>query len=151
MVVSKQVRRRPTNQKVTLALLAIGSSGPWEIAIDQTTSGRERWFAQVEGPSIGLYFEIPALKVIDEAIRFLSGTPRPPRASFANSTGNATLAFGNSGAASVSLIRDDEFTDRYFLVVESKGKRVVQLTVAGNDLTYLSEALAQVKEEIKGE
>jgi hypothetical protein len=131
--------------------MAIGSSGPWEIAIDQTTSGRDRWFAQIEGPSICLYFEIPALKTIDQAVRFLSEAPRPPRAGFANSTRNGTLALGSSGMTSVGLIRDDEFTDRYFLVVESKGRTVVRLTVAGDDLTHLSGALGQVQEEIKAE
>ena len=68
-----------------IGLLANGSSGPWEVSVDETISGDERWFAQIEGPSVYVSFEIPSPNIIGEAVRFLahlmtrSGNPSPPR------------------------------------------------------------------------
>jgi len=64
-----------------LGLLAIGSSGRWEISIDEAISGTERWFAQIEGPLIWLYFEIPSPEVISKEIRFLA-SPHTLRRAF---------------------------------------------------------------------
>ena len=148
MELSKQTRARPTDQKSAIGLMAIGSSGPWEIALDQTSSGRDRWFAQIEGPSVYIHFEIPALKVIAQAIRFLAETQRRVRRGATSSTGNGTLPLGSSKAVQVSLIRDDEFTDRYFLSIESKSGTLVRFTLAGKDLMHLTDALRQLNEDM---
>ena len=55
-----------------LGLLANGSSGPWEFSVDETISGNERWFAQIEGPSVYISFEIPSPAIVGEAVRFLA-------------------------------------------------------------------------------
>src|SRR5438067_10170353 len=55
-----------------LGLLANGSSGRWEVSIDETVSGTERWFAQVEGQSLWLSFEIPSPEIISKVIQFLA-------------------------------------------------------------------------------
>src|SRR4051794_17308843 len=52
-------------------LLANGSSGEWEVAIDEATSGVERWYAQIEGPAVSFYFEIPSVDIVGEMLRFL--------------------------------------------------------------------------------
>jgi len=60
--------------KENVGLLANGSSGEWEVAIDESTSGTERWYAQIEGPSVVFYFEIPSVDMVGKFLRFL--TPR---------------------------------------------------------------------------
>jgi hypothetical protein len=58
------------NAPGSLGLLADGSSGKWAVDIDGTTSGADRWFAQIEGPSVSFYFEIPAVDVIGKDAPF---------------------------------------------------------------------------------
>jgi hypothetical protein len=82
------------------------------------------------------------VEIVDRANRFLSQkTP-------AGSAANVTLTLGTSKSTPVALIRDDEFSDRYFLAVETKSGPVVRLTVAGDDLTHLLDALRQVAEDL---
>ena len=44
--------RLQLEKKETLGLLANGVSGSWEVAIDETSSGPDRWFAHIEGPTV---------------------------------------------------------------------------------------------------
>lgn len=147
MAVSKEPRARATNQEGSIGLMAIGSSGPWEIAIDQTISGPDRWFAQVEGPSVYLYFQIPSLEIIDHAIEFLAFRGKTGK-NAAHTARNGTLAFGTGRSTRVNLVRDDEFRDRYFLVIEPKSGLVVRFTLTNEDLTHVIDALRQAKEDL---
>ena len=146
---SKQGRPRPTIRKASVGLLAIGSSGPWEIAIDQTTSGPERWFAQIDGPSVYLNFEIPSLEIIDQVIEFLMCSSGDTEKNAAPVARAGTLALGTGKSTRIKLVRDDEFRDRYFLVIEPKDGAVVRFTVADNDLAHVIDALRQVKQDIE--
>jgi hypothetical protein len=57
----------------SLGLTAIGSAGSWEVAIDETTSGTtQKWFAQIEGHSVYLYFAVQSPRVIDKMLDFLT-------------------------------------------------------------------------------
>jgi hypothetical protein len=55
---------------------------------------------------------------------------------------------GNSKEEPVILVRDEEFSDRYFLVVQTKKKMVVRVTFGGADLNSLVIALRQAKEDL---
>jgi hypothetical protein len=61
------------NQEVhdNLGLMANGSSGDWEVAVDETTSGPSRWFLQIEGPTSFCSFEISSPKAVREVLLFL--------------------------------------------------------------------------------
>jgi hypothetical protein len=63
--------RDQKESKEGIGLLALGSSGPWEVAIDETMSGPARYFAQIEGPALYLYFEIPTIELIEDVLDFL--------------------------------------------------------------------------------
>src|SRR5262249_27555817 len=115
-------------------LLANGSSGPWEIAIDETTSGADRWYAQIDGPSVSFYFEIPSVDIVGEMIRFFE------RASAVNmelSPGSAerneNLVVGKDKNTPVTLVKDDEYPDRFFLVIGSMSSPIVHYVIAGAD------------------
>jgi hypothetical protein len=150
MAISRASRKRPTRQHGSIGLTAIGSSGAWEIAIDQTTAGTVRWFAQIEGPAVSLYFEIPSLEVIDRTLEFLTRFRSIiPGKNAAQAAADGTLVLGTSKFPCVELVRDDEFGDRYFLVLEPKRGLVVRFTVTGDDLTHLIDALRQAKEDLE--
>jgi hypothetical protein len=137
----------PTNEN--LGLTAIGSAGGWEVAIDETTSGAQRWFAQIEGPSVYLSFEVQSPSVIDKLIEFLTNQPKGRKGSHGLSAqGNCKLVIGKTKDEPVALVRDDEFPDRCFLVVETKRKLVVRVTLDGTDLKSLVNALRQAKEDL---
>jgi hypothetical protein len=146
MAASKATRARPTRKPQPVGLMAIGSCGSWEVAIDQSAAGRDRWFAQIDGPSVYLYFEIQSPNIIHQATTFF--TQGTPGRNGPHAARGKMLTLGTSKSAPVNLIRDDEFTDRYFLVVEPKSGPLVRLTVAGDDLAHLIGALRQAIEDL---
>lgn len=58
-------------KRQVVGLVANGSSGPWDFAVDETITQTARWFAHVEGPGVYLYFEIQSLKIVDRIIKFI--------------------------------------------------------------------------------
>jgi hypothetical protein len=138
--------RNPKSGKDEVGLLAFGSSGPWEVAIDETLTGPARHFAQIEGPSLYLYFEIPSVELVDEAIAFLAVQRNSPTNPVLK---DGTLSVVKNADARVSLIRDDEFGDRYFLVIQAKSGPLIRLTVTDDDLRHLVEALHSAKEDLE--
>ena len=141
------VSRTPNQKKGKdeVGLLAFGSSGPWEVAIDETLARPARHFAQIEGPSVYLYFEIPSVELVDQVIDFLA-VHRNPRADSA--TTSETLCVVKNANAQVSLIRDDEFDDRFFLAVQATSGPLVRLTLTTDDLHHIANALRCTKEDL---
>ena len=125
-------------------LLAIGSSGGWEISIDEHVSDADRWCAQLEGPSVSFSFEIPSLDVIPKMIQLF----QPSSRSFKQ---NGSLSIGKDPNVPVTLVKDDEYDDRVFLVVGQPAHPVVRYAIAGVDFESIAEALRQVSEDIDAE
>jgi hypothetical protein len=133
-----------------VGLLALGTSGPWEVAIDETLSGPVRYFAQIEGPSVALYLPLKPLKAnkaVDQALDFLAHSRSS--AAKASDKNGATLTLAKNADTQVSLTRDDASDDRYFLVIESKSGLRIQITVADDDLTGIVEALRDAKDDLE--
>lgn len=150
-IISKNVRAKTVlenlgSDNLDLGLLAIGSSHSWEVSIDETTTGSDRWFVQIEGPSFCFKFEIPSLEVVHKAIQFLT-----TRSAAAWSQSRDTLLIGIQGQTPVALRRDDEHSDRFFLVVGCETSPMVMATIAGTNLAAIMEALQQVEAELKDE
>jgi hypothetical protein len=131
-------------------LLANGSCGKWEIAIDETTSGKDRCYAQIEGPSVDFYFEIPSLETIAKMVRFLEASPdaakNPPNGSAKRS---ATLVIGNDKKVPTRIVKDDEYEDRFFFVFGPVENPVVRYTIAGTDVKEIAESLRQVQKDLE--
>ena len=121
--------------------MANGSSGRWEIAVDEQTSGADRWFLQIEGPPVYFYFEIPSLEVIPKMIRFLA----PATGSVDR---NGLLPLSKDKRSEVTIVRDDEYHDRFFLVVGPMTNPIVRFVIAGSDVTNIALALRQVNDDI---
>jgi hypothetical protein len=132
--------------KDDIGLLAFGSSGPWEVSIDETLSGPERHFAQIEGPLVYLYFEIPTVELVADALDFLA-VQQDVRTKLL--TKNGTLSIIKNADTQVLLVKDDEFNDRYFLVIESKSGPVVRFTITDADLSNITKALRHAKEDLE--
>lgn len=145
---------RPTHQgkNESFGLLAIGSSEPWEIAIDEALSGPDRWYAQIEGPTVTFYFEIPSLEIVSKMARFLE--PRltaTKKASNGSAKPTDSLVLGKDKKTTISLVKDNEYDNRFFLVVGSMGNPIVRFVIAGADVMKIREALRQVEEDLHDE
>jgi hypothetical protein len=151
MSAQRKQRGQPENDNEGLGLMANGSSGDWEVAIDETTKGPDRLFVQIEGPSVYFSFEIPSPEMISRAFDFLGGvsSPQGPRARAPAQ--NGPLVLGQHRQTPVILVRDDEYEDRYFLVIGQEADFVVRFTIAGQDLKDIKEALRQASEDLEDE
>jgi hypothetical protein len=120
-------------------LLANGSSGRWDVAVDEALDREGTWSAQIEGPQAYVAFQLRDLSVIGDAVAYLQA----PRNGSAPG-GGERLILGKFGDASVSLIWDHEGVSRCFLVIGPQAGAVVHLTLGPDDITMLIEALRQV-------
>lgn len=132
-----QQKKLANADEESFGLLAIGQMNEWEVVLDETVSSK-RFFAQIEGPSLYLHFEILSPDVVDKAIDFL-GNQHPP---------SSTLLIGTQKNP-VCLIRDDE--SRYFLVIGKQASPLIRVTITGTDLKQILECLRQVKEDLHEE
>ncbi len=62
--------------------------------------------------------------------------------------GNGEIVLGKNKKESVTLARDDEFRDRFFLIVETEARFIIRVTIAGPDLKALASALRQAQEDL---
>jgi hypothetical protein len=132
-----------------LGLLANGSSGRWDIAVDESLDGNE-WFMEIDGPQTYLVFQLVDLEVVRTALRFLrspSGSEAIPRSD--GGPGDLDLTLGRFGSSSVSLVWDNEDFPRCFLVIIGpQGRYTLRLSLAGEDLEMFRDALRQVVEDL---
>ena len=142
---AKQTLASLDSDNVAVGLLANGSSRSWEVSVDESLAGSDRWFVQIEGPFVYLYFEIPSLAVIGKTLKFLSARPA------VRSQAKDTLEIGMKGSAPVTLMRDDEHSDRFFLVMGCETTSMVRLSITAADLPGISEALEQVEADLSGQ
>ncbi len=148
MAGSKTIPMSSGAHDAELGLLANGSSGVWEFSVDETTSGTERWFAQIEGPSVYVSFEIPSPTIVRQAVEFLVPPRNQKPASNSSPQNHDTLNLSKADGITVALVRDDEYEDRYFMVVGPGDSPIVRFTFAGEDLENLVKALRQVEQDI---
>jgi hypothetical protein len=150
MTTSRDAKPNRENGNESFGLLAIGSSGGWEVAIDESTSGVERWHAQIEGPAVSFYFEIPSLDIVDEMLRFLEPRPEASNPSpNAWDERNGALVIGKGKKTPITIFKDDEYPDRFFLLVGRAESPAVRFAIAGRDVAEIAEALRQVKEDLE--
>ncbi len=149
MATTKNTRAAGRSNIASFGLLANGSSGPWEIAIDETTSGADRFYAQIEGPSVTFYFEIPSVDILGKMARFLVPHQAPTKESSTGSlAGGGSLVIGKDKKSPITLVKDDEYEDRFFLLVGPVDSPVVRFVIAGMDAVKIVDALRQVVQDL---
>lgn len=129
-----------------VGLLANGSAGSWDVCIDETISGADRWFLEMDGPLACLRFEIPSPKIIGTTLLFLES-----RRTGDWSESKDTLVLGSVPTTPVTLVRDDEYSDRFFFVMGGDPSPSVRLSIAGKDLAGIIEALRQIQGDLQEE
>jgi hypothetical protein len=140
-----RITKKP--KQASIGLLAIGTSGPWEVSIDETTSRPVRWFVGLEGPSLSFHFEISALQVVGRMLHFLAADRKASRLNGKGARG-ARLVLNSESLMTVTIIKDDEYSDRFFLVAGGVKSPALRLTFAGKDAGHFIEALRQIEEEL---
>ena len=150
MAIRQKSRKTTKSKEESFGLLACGASGAWQVDVDETTSGRNRWWAQIEGPLSSFYFELPSLDVIGKMAMFLcKQSASAKHCTNGQSKRLETLILSKDKKTPICLVRDDEFNDRFFLVVGPMDKSTVRFVIAGKDALHISEALQQVQEDLE--
>jgi hypothetical protein len=124
-----------------LGLLANGSCGRWDVAVDESLEG-DKWFLEIEGPRTYLVFQLRDLAVIPKLLRFLQSGPG------LDSPDEKALGLGEFGAQSVCLSWENEEIQRCFLIIGPNAGFCLRLTFEEEDIQMLREALVQVVEEL---
>lgn len=137
MTISREAGKLPSTQTNAVGLAAIGVSGSWEVALNQPVSNSNGWILQIEGPFVSLSFPITSLAVLEEMSRFLK--------TFASDE----LSLHAGKLSEISLLRDHEFADRFFLMIQSKDGITFRLTIIKPELDHLSDALSQVRSDLE--
>lgn len=145
MTSSQQLFNSSDEEDDKVGLLANGGAEGWEISVDEMTSGPDKWFAQIEGPFVYLYFEIASPSTIEKLLRFLQASDVPA------TSGGEYIELGMFNKISVKILRDDEYQDRYFLCVGDKGRETMRISLMRNDIKALSVATRQIYDELKSE
>ena len=149
MATTRNTRNARRSNVASFGLLANGSSDPWEIAVDQTTSGPDRFYAQIEGPAIAFYFEIPSMDIVGKMARFLEPRAASAKASsVASLMGRDSLAIGTDKKTPITLVKDNEYEDRFFLVVGPMDSPTVRFVIAGMDVVKIADALRQIEQDL---
>jgi hypothetical protein len=131
-------------------LVANGSSDAWQVSIDESVRGAEKWYVDIEGPSVYLSFQLVDRDIIDKMIAFLDeNMPVGGRSRNGRADKSPTeLVIGKFGQAPVSLLGDDEYADRCFLVIGPNSNCCMRIPLVGEDTRMILDALRQVREDL---
>jgi hypothetical protein len=132
-------------------LLANGSSRLWDVAVEEALDREQEWFAELDGPHVYLVFQVVNLEVPSRALKFLRqrlASPRKADQPLGTGGEDDTLTIGRFGSASVSLMWDNEQFPRCFVVIGPKARSTMRLTLQGQEIESLAEALQQVVDEL---
>jgi hypothetical protein len=130
-------------------LVALGSSHGWDVAVDESLDREDEWNIEIEGPQVYIVFQLGDPGVLRRALEFLRCRRRGPvQAASHRDRGDDDLVLGRFGASSVSLIWDDEDFARCFLVVGPQARSTMRVSLYGEDIDQLIQALEQAVEGI---
>lgn len=131
-------------------LAAFGRAGRWEVSILESLDRDDQWFAELEGDSVYLVFRLGSLAIVPEVrqvLRTMVTTQRSTNGRDASNT-PASIEVGMLFDAPVQFICDWEESPRCFLIADSAAGTTLRVTLAGDDLVSLADALDQVVKEL---
>jgi hypothetical protein len=131
-------------------LVAFGSSGRWEVSIDESREREGEWIAEIEDPRLDLVFQLRDLRVVHEALDFLQlRYNKQFYEKILNKTADCNnLTLGQFGPSPVSLVWDDEEFVRCFLIVGPGAKSTMRFSLYIEDIEMLIDALQQAIADI---
>ncbi len=125
--------------EISWGLAAIGRSGDITIEIDQACSGPVRWELSINHLQSYFRFMIAGPPVVGEFLAFLQR--------HCNQSLPGELVLGSIGSAKVSVIKDVEFVDRFFLCVAS-ADGAVRYTLNSAEIKDYVAALKSAMEDL---
>ena len=136
--------RGDDRQPVRVGQAAAGSHGSWEVAIDQSVSGDEKWYLQIDGTSCELYVELLSLsRIVDVQrilLRSLQGLPADPRFT--------DVTIGTLGGLPVDFLIDDE-RGCVRILVDAPDVTALSISFCDHDLSQLAAAVDDLVGELK--
>ncbi len=139
-------------RRSSFGLVANGSAGSWDVALDETLTGPQRWFLQIDGPSCYLYLQVKHPRTIEETLDFLgrcleAGDPR----STPSSAPRTELEISRYGGLTVTLILDHEAEQHCIVLIAGKNEFCSRIGLSQTDLQAIVSALHQVRDELFAE
>ena len=130
-------------------LLANGSSARWYLAVDECFD-REEWALEIDGSQFYLLVQLRDLKVLAKALEYLRAGHQPRHRADGPErlAERPPLVLGRFGAATVSLLWDDEDVPRCFLLIEPKSRCTMRVSLDAADIQMWIEALRQVLKQL---
>ncbi|MGH7138486.1 MAG: hypothetical protein ACREHD_22270 [Pirellulales bacterium] len=130
-------------------LVANGSEGSWDVDVDESLSGEQRWYLQIDGPAMYLDCEIEHPRVVEAILRFLSAhTGNNGDASLPASCGDSELEVARKGENRVALVWDTRANDRCAVLISGPTEFCARFILERGDLQDLIGALRQVHDEL---
>ena len=134
----------------SFGLVANAVAGSWAIDIDESIEGAERWFAQIDGPSLYVNFQIASLDIIDEIAGFLRFHLCPDACNQPSKLAEAEdMLLSHFGGASVTLIWDSETNERCFIVISADSELSVRLCIDRGGVEELAKAFEEIRDELR--
>ena len=143
-----------TSAGLALGLAACGHAGAWNVDLDETVQGPQKWFLQIEGPSVYLYFEIATPGAIEDLIGLLE---RPLSISVSGDTpletsqAHSALALGEFFGKPITWLRDSENDDRMFVLIRGSSPSALRIAIEGQGFADFLDALRQTRDELRHE
>lgn len=128
--------------------------GMWEVSLDVTVKAPKRWYANIEGPRLSLPFQLESVQTIPAMVTYLESDDDSDFASSeyeANEKPTALRIGRFQDALPVHLLRDDEYPDRFFILIGKIGKSVIRFKLSEEDLEHFVHAFRNVHKTLMQE
>jgi hypothetical protein len=151
---TKRAVKEPRKKQATFGLVANGSLDGWDVSIDETTEGPQRWFVQIDGPACYLYFRVWHPDVIQSTLDFLRGHLCPDQCHDNNKRSSRRaqpreLELSDLDGMSISLLWDVEAKGRCVILIRGNGEFVSRVTIESSESAKLAGSLEQVRDQLQ--
>jgi hypothetical protein len=151
---STEVHLRPAGAtNAPVGLIANGSAGSWDVAVDQTVAGYERWFLQLDSPSFDVYVLIQGPHIVENVLTFLE-RHQAPLAHVAGSQAlqhDVEIDVGSFDGSLVRFLWDEEGEGRLVIVISATDHCTLRYTASASDVRDLTEAFRQIRDDLAEE
>ena len=143
MKAAKKTRTRKIQK--SYGLVANGSAGSWQVDVDETLTGSQQWFAQIQGPTCYLCFEIKHPRSMAEILALLTiHLRRNQSRTHALENARTELKLARCGLHEVEILCEPEAPNRCFILVKGDDQFRLRATLSRRDVESLAAALEQV-------
>jgi hypothetical protein len=132
----------------SFGLSAIGSSGSWEVTLDEPLDNAHGWVVEIEGPHVYVSCSIQDPHVLRDVRDFLQSREATPEGSAASQPRSDELTLGKFGPSRIWLVWDNEDFDRCFLIIGPTGDFTVRWTLLREEIRSLMDAIQAALDQL---